>query len=595
MKVTFSSRNKLYILTIFLIVCAILFSLRLKSRSRGVDYDPPEISARVEMLRLDCGELCETVALGEPGPYFNHINVPIDCQKIFRNEYIDSGHNLEHAPKSIPKSLIPDFTMNGRLPVSSWYFDQHYLGQEAMVSLWTENMINKYIDLAKEGQLKGNYGVEETNALRDGLKNAPGIKDGRVLVIGSEDPWVEACVLEAGAREVVTLEYGKITSEHPKVKTMVPLEFRKAFASNTLGKFSAIVTFSSVEHSGLGRYGDALNPWGDILTIARAWCVAEDDASLTVGVMYDNENDYIKFNAGRWYGRTRYPYLATNWRQHYRGSGEQRVHVFTKDKVKTNKHVSYYLQKPFPDHPVTNIDKRYSQVNQDLLVHKLFPKRGGFFLEMGAYDGQRFSNTLWLERRHNWSGLLIEASPDLCRKIDSLQRHVWRLCACISNDVNQTKFIQSDTVGGMENKLDIDHMRLIKETRTVTVPCFSMETVLNTINVHHIDYFSLDVEGAEMFILNSLKKLLQSKKLTVDIWTIEYRVYDGKQNILDKSKVRLSQIRQYFNELGQYVEHSQINDEDSDEDGVALDVVYVSINSWCKTHNMLPNGKKCAE
>jgi hypothetical protein len=36
-------------------------------------------------------------------------------------------------------------------------------------------------------------------------------------VIGSEIPWVEACVLEAGAKEIVTLEYGEIISKQVKV------------------------------------------------------------------------------------------------------------------------------------------------------------------------------------------------------------------------------------------------------------------------------------------------------------------------------------------------------------------------------------------
>jgi hypothetical protein len=65
-------------------------------------------------------------------------------------------------------------------------------------------------------------------------------------VIGSENPWLEACVLEAGAREVVTLEYGSIISEHPKVKTLVPYEFRMRYLNNTLGRFDAVATFSSV-------------------------------------------------------------------------------------------------------------------------------------------------------------------------------------------------------------------------------------------------------------------------------------------------------------------------------------------------------------
>ena len=79
------------------------------------------------------------------------------------------------------------------------------------------------IRLAKKGILEGTYGRNDTNSLRDGLKHTLGIINGRVLVIGSRNPWVEACVLEAGAREIETLEYGAINSKHPQLKTMVPL------------------------------------------------------------------------------------------------------------------------------------------------------------------------------------------------------------------------------------------------------------------------------------------------------------------------------------------------------------------------------------
>ena len=62
--------------------------------------------------------------------------------------------------------------------------------------------------------------------------------------------------------------------------------------------FDLIFSFSSLEHSGLGkvsksmcilvtyhtmsqgRYGDPLNPWGDIVTIGQAWCVSTPDVSL---------------------------------------------------------------------------------------------------------------------------------------------------------------------------------------------------------------------------------------------------------------------------------------------------------------------------
>ena len=89
--------------------------------------------------------------------------------------------------------------------------------------VWTVETVNKMIQLAKQGIQEGTYGQNDTNSLRDGLKHTPGIINGRVLVIGSRNPWVEACVLEAAAREIETLEYSAINSKHFQLKTMVPL------------------------------------------------------------------------------------------------------------------------------------------------------------------------------------------------------------------------------------------------------------------------------------------------------------------------------------------------------------------------------------
>ena len=83
------------------------------------------------------------------------------------------------------------------------------------------------IQLAKQEILEGTYGRNDTNSLRNGFKHKPGIINGSVLVIGSRNPWVEACVLEVGARAIVTLEYDAINSKHPQLKYMVPLEFRR--------------------------------------------------------------------------------------------------------------------------------------------------------------------------------------------------------------------------------------------------------------------------------------------------------------------------------------------------------------------------------
>jgi hypothetical protein len=60
-----------------------------------------------------------------------------------------------------------------------------------------------------------------------------------------------------------------------------------------------------VEHSGLGRFGYALNPWGDIIVIAKAWCVTKVNGSLTLAVMFNENKEYIRYNADRFHGKIR--------------------------------------------------------------------------------------------------------------------------------------------------------------------------------------------------------------------------------------------------------------------------------------------------
>ena len=118
--------------------------------------------------------------------------------------------------------------------------------------------------------------------------------------------------------------------------------------------------------------------------------------------MYDYNNDYIRFNAGRWYGKylpipPRFPYLVTNWKQFYRDQNSQRVHGFTNGNVKLTLDLAMYLKQPNPYTYIDNTNVKYSQANKDQTVYDLFVKKNGFFIEMGTFDG------MWLERHHDWT------------------------------------------------------------------------------------------------------------------------------------------------------------------------------------------------
>ena len=54
---------------------------------------------------------------------------------------------------------------------------------------------------------------------------------------------------------------------------MTNSEARVRYLAGELGPFDCAASISSIEHSGLGRYGDQLNPWGDLVATAKLGCL----------------------------------------------------------------------------------------------------------------------------------------------------------------------------------------------------------------------------------------------------------------------------------------------------------------------------------
>jgi hypothetical protein len=291
---------------------------------------------RREALLKGCSEICDTTIVGEPSMFFNFARKHVDCAGVWMNEEIDaSASDGQWPPPDYPPDVfIDDFRQHGMVQVrKTGHYQQRYSGGDAMQSQWKFEEIEKMVQQARKGELDGTYGRGDTNEVRRGLATMS-IKGSRVLVIGSELPWVEACALEAGAAEVWTLEYGRIHSTHPKVKTVTPDEAREMYIKGTLPMFDHVLTYSSVEHSGLGRYGDALNPWGDMQAMARAWCVTKPGGQMLLGVMECGSNDAIEYNLHRCYKKISYTHLTANWKQEYRGTEAlQTVMVFHKTKA----------------------------------------------------------------------------------------------------------------------------------------------------------------------------------------------------------------------------------------------------------------------
>lgn len=136
----------------------------------------------------------------------------------------------------------------------------------------------------------------------------------------------------------------------------------------------------------------------------------------------------------------------------------------------------------------------FSQYNQDWFIFVNFlytmTKQGrkGFYVESGANDPIRVSNTAFLDHCLGWKGICIEPTP---RYHDSLKRQ--RTCElipnCLSNEEGQEIMISEETPG----------------TETgIKVKCRRLDNILRERNIHHVDVWSLDVEGFEFNAMSGL-------------------------------------------------------------------------------------------
>ena len=110
------------------------------------------------------------------------------------------------------------------------------------------------MNLIERGELGGIYGINVMRRMQHLLENYIHVRNKHVLVIGSILPWIETLLLHLDVGHITTLEYDPYLTTHPKITTIAPTEFSKLVMTGNAPMFDAMVSFSSLEHSGLGRY-----------------------------------------------------------------------------------------------------------------------------------------------------------------------------------------------------------------------------------------------------------------------------------------------------------------------------------------------------
>lgn len=134
------------------------------------------------------------------------------------------------------------------------------------------------------------------------------IANGVGVVWDSERPWLKVLLARHGAKQVVTVEYGRIkVDEHPVISATTPSQLAAMMLTHPRW-FDFAASYRSLEHSGLGRYGDPLNPYGDIEASVQTWCLLRPGELFLLGLPAGDPSsslDTLVWNAHRYYGPLR--------------------------------------------------------------------------------------------------------------------------------------------------------------------------------------------------------------------------------------------------------------------------------------------------
>jgi len=143
----------------------------------------------------------------------------------------------------------------------------------------------------------------------------------------------------------------------------------------------------------------------------------------------------------------------------------------------------------------------HSQVGQDWLVASLLGcKHGGYFVDLAANDAEILSNTLMLERDFGWHGICIEANSEYFYGLARRQCQLFIGAVGTPLD-NPVTFKLDGGLGGIVGKR-YDNKKVNATDRTVQLRTIPLGMLLDALHAPPtIDFFSLDVEGAETLVM----------------------------------------------------------------------------------------------
>lgn len=207
----------------------------------------------------------------------------------------------EKPPRDIPKELRDEYTLNNKIKIEYQYANDSRKPDESLI--YTKKHIDSYL---KHIRKKRTFHYRKTDFWLYQALEKYSIQGKEVAIIGSDTPLYESICLAYGGKPT-TIEYNKIISKDARLKVMTVEEYEE-----NRKRFDMAFSISSFEHDGLGRYGDPINPNGDLEAMKKMKYILKPNGILFLAVPIGK--DAVVWNVHRIYGRIRLPMLLAEWK-----------------------------------------------------------------------------------------------------------------------------------------------------------------------------------------------------------------------------------------------------------------------------------------